>query len=140
MKILLAADGSEFTKKALAFLVTHEELLAGGELVVLNVQPPMPPRVKDFVASSVIADAQAEEAAKVLAPIEAFLKHHPEIRHRASWKAGHAGEEIVEAGRREGAHMIVMGTHGYGLLGRTLMGSVAQGVVTRSEVPVLLVK
>ena len=39
MKILFAADGSKYTKKAIAFLVTHESL-AGleDELVVLNVQ------------------------------------------------------------------------------------------------------
>jgi nucleotide-binding universal stress UspA family protein len=36
--------------------------------------------------------------------------------------------------------MVVMGTHGHGLLGRALMGSVAQRVVTESTVPVLLVR
>jgi nucleotide-binding universal stress UspA family protein len=36
--------------------------------------------------------------------------------------------------------MIVMGTHGHGLLGRAMMGSVAQRVVTDSPVPVLLVR
>ncbi len=36
--------------------------------------------------------------------------------------------------------MIVMGTHGHGLIGRALMGSVAQRVVTDAEIPVLLVK
>jgi nucleotide-binding universal stress UspA family protein len=33
-----------------------------------------------------------------------------------------------------------MGTHGYGLLGRTFIGSVAQKVITDSDIPVLLVK
>jgi nucleotide-binding universal stress UspA family protein len=36
--------------------------------------------------------------------------------------------------------MIVMGTHGRGLFGRVLMGSVAQRVLTEAKVPVLLVK
>ena len=41
MKIVFAADGSASTKKALAFLVTHESLAgADDELFVLNVQPP----------------------------------------------------------------------------------------------------
>ncbi len=51
MKIVLAADGSTFTKKALAFLVTHAEFANGdGEVVVLHVQPAVPPRVKTMVA------------------------------------------------------------------------------------------
>jgi nucleotide-binding universal stress UspA family protein len=36
--------------------------------------------------------------------------------------------------------MIVMGTHGYGALGRAVMGSVAQNVISGSKVPVLLVR
>jgi nucleotide-binding universal stress UspA family protein len=36
--------------------------------------------------------------------------------------------------------MVVMGTHGHGLLGTAVMGSVAQRVVVDSDVPVLLVK
>ena len=56
MKILLAADGSPFTKKALAFLVTHEGLAsARDELVVLHVQPPIPPRVTTMVGGDEIA-------------------------------------------------------------------------------------
>ncbi len=33
-----------------------------------------------------------------------------------------------------------MGTHGLGMIGRALMGSVAQRVITGSDIPVLLVK
>ena len=54
MKIVFAADGSACTKKALAFLVTHESLGgAGDELLVLNVQPPLPPSVELMVRSDV---------------------------------------------------------------------------------------
>lgn len=139
MKILLAADGSAYTKKALAFLVNNEALLHNAELVVLHVQLPMPPRVRAFVAPELIAAYHEEEAAKVTVPIEAFLQRHP-VRFRITSALGHVAEQVSEAARREGAHMIVMGTHGYGLLGRTVMGSVAQGVIARSDIPVLLVK
>ncbi|HZN46158.1 MAG TPA: universal stress protein [Ramlibacter sp.] len=36
--------------------------------------------------------------------------------------------------------MIMMGTHGHGILGRALLGSVAQNVITECDIPVLLVK
>jgi nucleotide-binding universal stress UspA family protein len=41
---------------------------------------------------------------------------------------------------REKSHLIVMGTHGYGAVGRLVLGSVSQRVVADCEVPVLLVK
>jgi nucleotide-binding universal stress UspA family protein len=109
MKILFAADGSKFTKKALGFLMAHEELTGdGGELVVLNVQAPVPPRVKTMLGSSAVADCHHEEARKVLDPIELFLAHH-EVPFKSRWLVEHAAEEIVRAAGQSEAAMIVMG-------------------------------
>ena len=140
MKILLAADGSEYTKKALAFLVTHEGLCGpDDELFVLNVQPLVPPRVTTMVGGDVVNDYYREEAREVLDPIEQFLKRH-ELRFRTAMVVGSPTKELLAAATREKAQLIVMGTHGRGLVGRALMGSVAQRVVADCEVPVLLVK
>jgi len=140
MKILFAADGSKFTKKAMAFLVTHDSLAGAlDEVVVLNVQPPFPGRVKTMVGAATVTAYHQEEAQKVLSPIEKLLKRH-KLQFRVISVVGTPAAEIVRAAQREKAHLIVMGTHGHGLLGRAVMGSVAQRVVTDSDVPVLLVK
>ena len=140
MKILFAADGSKYTKKALAFLVNHDSLAgASDELVVLNVQMPFPGRVKTMVGSATVAAYHKDEAEKVLSPIEKLLKRH-KLKFRVTTVVGAPAAEIVRAAQREKAHMIVMGTLGLGLLGRAVMGSVAQRVVADSDVPVLLVK
>ena len=140
MKIVLAADGSSYTKKALAFLVTHEELAGGdGHLVVVNVQPAVPPRVKSMLGATAVNEYHADESAKVLKPIEKFLQRH-DLGYTTRWSVGNPGQEIVKIAKKEKAHLIVMGTHGHGLLGRALMGSVAQNVMTECEIPVLLVK
>ena len=140
MKILLAVDGSKFTKKALAFLVTHDNIVGTeDEIVVFNVQPPVPPRVKALLGAGVVASYHKEEAEKVLKPIDNFLKRHS-LAYRTEWVVGPPSQEVVLAAKREKAQMIVMGTHGHGLLGRALMGSVAQKVVAETDVPVLLVK
>lgn len=140
MKILFAADGSKFTKKALAFLATHENLAGpGDEVIVLHVQPPVPPRVKTMVGAGIVNDYYQDESAKVLDPIARFLKRHP-APYRTRWVIGSPSEEILKAAGREKAHMIVMGTHGHGLISRALMGSVAQKVVADADIPVLLVK
>ncbi|MBE7939639.1 MULTISPECIES: universal stress protein [Ramlibacter] len=140
MKILLAADGSAFTKKALAFLVTHETLCGpGDELLVLHVQAPIPPGVKTMVGAEVVHDWHTQEARKVLAPVERFLARH-EVPFKTLWRVGHAAAEIPAIARKQKCHLVVMGTHGHGFLGRAVMGSVSQKVVETSEVPVLLVK
>lgn len=140
MKIVFAADGSHCTKKALAFLVTHENLVGpDDEVLVLNVQPAVPPRVRSAVGAEIVRKFHEDEAEKVLAPIRRFLAKH-EIRFREDWQVGHAAEQILRAVARSRAHMVVMGTHGHGALGRALLGSVAQKVVAGTEVPVLLVK
>lgn len=140
MKILLAADGSSYTKKALAYLVTHPELAgADGQVVVVNVQPAMPPRVKSMVGAAAVADYHREEAEKVLKPIEKFLQRH-DLAFSSRWAVGSPEQEIVKAAKKEKAHLVLMGTHGHGILGRALLGSVAQNVLTHCDVPVLLVK
>jgi nucleotide-binding universal stress UspA family protein len=140
MKILFAADGSKFTKKALAFLVTHEGLLdEPNELHVLHVQPALPPRVKTVAGRELVTNYHLKEAESVLAPIRKFLQRHPVTFH-ADWVVGVPAIEIVKAAKKDKAHLIVMGTHGHGVLGRILMGSVAQRVVSECDVPILLVK
>jgi nucleotide-binding universal stress UspA family protein len=140
MRILFAADGSKYTKKALAFLTANESLAGpDGEIVVLNVQTPMPPRVRSMVGADAVGSYHAEEAAKVLEPIRRFLERKG-IHARCEWKTGEAAAQIVATATRTGSHMIVMGTHGYGVIGRAVMGSVASRVLAEAEIPVLLVK
>ena len=140
MKILLAADGSEYTKKALAFLVNHESMVSSNdEMVVLNVQPPVPGRVVTVMGSAEVAAYHREESDKVLDPIKKFLDKHA-LNYRTESVVGQPVEEILKAATKENSHLIVMGTHGHGLIGRALMGSIAQRVVSECDVPVLLVK
>jgi nucleotide-binding universal stress UspA family protein len=140
MKIVLAADGSSYTKKALAYLVTHEEFAgADAEIVVVNVQPSVPPRVRSMVGATAVNDYHREESEKVLKPIEKFLTRH-DLRFTSRSAVGSPGTEIVKVANKEKAHLIVMGTHGHGILGRALLGSVAQNVLTTCDIPVLLVK
>jgi nucleotide-binding universal stress UspA family protein len=140
MRIVLAADGSKYTEKALAFIANQASILGqGGELVVVNVQPSIPPRVRSMVGADAVSTYHQEEAEEVLKPIRAFLDGKG-IAYRCEWHAGEPAEQVIAVARKEGADLIVMGTHGYGVLGRAVMGSIAQRVLHDSPVPVLLVK
>jgi nucleotide-binding universal stress UspA family protein len=52
---------------------------------------------------------------------------------------GNIKEEIVEAVRDHHADVIIMGTHGRGLLRRLIIGSVTEGILRDSAIPVLTV-
>ena len=140
MKVLLAADGSKYTKKALAFLVNHESLVGSNdELFVLNVQLQVPSRVTSLLGSAEVLAYHHEESDKVLNPIKKFLDKHG-LNYRCSSVVGHPVDEILKTAAKEKSHLIVMGTRGHGLIGRALIGSIAQRVVADCDVPVLLVK
>lgn len=52
---------------------------------------------------------------------------------------GHPTEEILKMADEENCDLIVMGSHGKGLLRTTLLGSVSRSVLERSKKPVLIV-
>jgi nucleotide-binding universal stress UspA family protein len=140
MKILLAVDGSSYTKKMLAYLTTHDELFgASNDYTVLTVQPPLPPRARAAVGKEVVNSYYAEETEKVMAPVLKFLARHG-ISAKSEWKVGLAGETIAKFADAGPFELLVMGSHGHSSLGNLVMGSVATQVLAQSKVPVLLVR
>jgi nucleotide-binding universal stress UspA family protein len=140
MKILLAVDGSPYTKKMLAYLATHNELFTpGNDYTVFTVQPVLPPRARAAVGKDVVDSYYAEEAEKVLAPVSKFLLRHG-IDAKSSWKVGHADESIAKLADSGKFDLLVMGSHGHGTLVNLVMGSVATKVLAKCKVPVLLVR
>lgn len=140
MKILLAVDGSAHTKKMLAYLVTHGELLAPtNSFTLLTVQPQLPPRARSMVGKDAVETYQREEAEKVLGPATQFLVRHG-INPKSIAKVGHAGETICKVANTGKYDLLVMGSHGHGVFGNLVMGSVATQVLSHSKVPVLLVR
>jgi len=138
MIIILAADGSRFTRKAVAFLLKHKHWAYddANEIIVINVQVRMTSR---SLPKSVLAVHYKDVAEAVLKPIELLLRRH-KVANRSVWTTGYPATEIVKLAKKERAQLIVMGTRGRSTLGRVFMGSVAQEVVSASKVPVLLVK
>ena len=140
MKILFAADGSTFTKKALTFLVNNQALIGeGDELVVVHVQDVISAQIERKLGSAEVTAYQAKQADAVFKPIMKFLDKRA-TKYRCVWLVGGAASQIIAASKRERVQMIVMGAHGHGLLSRMFMGSVAQKVLVESEIPVLLIK
>ena len=140
MKILLAVDGSQYTKKMLAYLVTHAETFGGdNSFTLLTIQAAIPPRARAALGKSVVDQYQLDEAERVLTPVAKFLLRHG-IDAKSAWKVGHAGELIAKFAESGKFDLLVMGSHGHGALGNLVMGSVATKVLAQCEVPTLLVR
>lgn len=140
MKILLAVDGSAYTKKMLAYMVNHTETFGDGDtMTLLTVQMAIPSRARAALSKEVVAQYQLEEAERVLSPVSKFLLRHG-IDAKSAWKVGNAGEQIAKYAEAGNFEMIVMGSHGHGALGNLVMGSVATKVLANCAIPVLLVR
>ena len=62
------------------------------------------------------------------------------VEARALILTGFADEAIIEAAKREGADLIVMGTHGRRGAARLFLGSVAARVISTAPCPVMTVR
>jgi nucleotide-binding universal stress UspA family protein len=140
MKVLLAVDGSDYTKRMLAYLAAHEELLGAGNLfTALNVTLAIPARIARFIDKATIDSHGEEEANDVFKPIRAFAQQQ-HWDFSTAHVQGPAAEAIANYARDTKPDLIIMGSHGHSALASVVMGSTASGVLARCEVPVLLVR
>lgn len=140
MKILIAADGSAFTKRMLAYLAAHDEWLgAHHEYTVLTVVMGVPSRAAAVLDKATLKGYYADEAAKVFKPIRAFFERQG-IRASYVAKVGHAADEIAALAEAGQFDLLLMGSHGHGNLASLVMGSVATRVMARCKTPLLLVR
>lgn len=133
--ILVAVDESEPARWATQLAVRlAKELKAAVSLVHVVSAPgrfmsePLP---ENTLLKLVAADDPVLKAARALVP--------DELAGGLTLREGEAAPQIVDAARECAADLIVIGTHGRGVLGRFLLGSTAEAVVRRAPCPALTV-
>lgn len=140
MKILLAVDGSEYTRKMLDYVIANKSLFdASHRYTLFTAQPALPPHARSALGANVVHDYHEDEAKKVLEPAMAQLAAAG-LNADSAWKAGHVGDTIAARAKEGGYDMVIMGSHGHGALGRLVMGSVSTQVLAQCGVPVLLIR
>lgn len=140
MKILLAVDGSDYTRKMLEYVTANRTLFDPSHTyMVMTAQPELPPHVRSSLGATAVKDYHEDEAVKVLEPAVAALASGG-LTAQHVWKAGPAGETVAKFAEEGQFDMIIMGTHGHGSLARLVMGSVTTQVLAHCGVPVLLVR
>jgi nucleotide-binding universal stress UspA family protein len=140
LKILVAVDGSPYTKRMLAYLAAHDEWLGGAhDYTVMHTVPAVPPRAAAVLDKQVLKDYYEAEAEKVFKPIRAFFVRQG-ITASYVAKVGAAGDTIASAADKGKFDLLMMGSHGHGTLTSLVMGSVATKVLANCRTPVLLVR
>lgn len=144
-KILVPVDFSEGSKAALDLAATFAKTF-GATLELLHVwaPPTMVPMPLVVVTSAAEQPMSLEELARTTAGtqmkdlVEPLRKQGLEVHARVA--IGTPAREIAELAGLGHFDLVVMGTHGRGLLGHALLGSVAEKVVRHAPCPVMTVR
>ncbi|NTV88405.1 MAG: universal stress protein [Burkholderiaceae bacterium] len=132
MKILLAVDGSPFSRKMLIYVASNEKWFRREfTYILLHVAPGAPGR------GGASGDSRSEP---ILDEAAHFLRDQVSFDAVKMSLQGKPATVIPDFARRQECNLIVMGSHGYRGLTSLVLGSVTQGVLTSSHVPVLVVR
>lgn len=141
LRILIAADGSPYTKLAARHVAEHLDWFsAKPEIHVVHVEPAMPyPRAQALVGKAAVLAYQQDEAEAALAVAEAELDRAG-VPYRTSWRVGDVVNELSTYVKANRIDLMVMGSHGHGALANLALGSIAQKCLATLEVPILVLR
>lgn len=141
MKILIAVDGSDYSRRAAEYVRQHAGLLAEPpELHVLHVHPPLPyPGAANIVGKAAIESYQRDESLAALAVAEKALAGS-RTPAKSSWCVGDVVEEVRRYVEKNGIDLIVVGSHGRGAVGTFALGSVTMKLLALLKTPILVVR
>lgn len=145
----IALDGSAYGLAAIRYVVQHRELFgAQPTLHLIHVAPDLfsivVPGLGDAPAplyspEKVLA-AQSAAFEKALAPARKLLAKAGLAATGVSLAGNSAGDAIAAYAKRKRLDLLVMGSHGHGLLKSAVMGSVATRVASCCSTPLLLIR
>jgi nucleotide-binding universal stress UspA family protein len=145
---VLGVDGSKGSRHAVDFLARLSPPRGSRVTVVAVVEPMRLPSMALMPAAvrQVIAAEGAAENARRRTEGERHTAAAARVLERVGWTAlrsvreGQPLADLLAATEEAGAHVLVVGARGVGGVERLLLGSVAEGALTRSPVPVLVVR
>jgi nucleotide-binding universal stress UspA family protein len=140
MKILVAADGSKFTRQAVKYMLEHLDMFGSNpEIHLLHVRPPLPGRAAAALGRNVVKDYYDDETDAALGSARRTLQKAG-IRFKELRAVGDPGEVIADQAKRGKYSLVIMGSHGHGTLATLVLGSAASKVLANCKVPALIVR
>jgi nucleotide-binding universal stress UspA family protein len=147
-RVALAFDGSPSARRAVAFLAALQ-VPAGGQVTLIRVleQAALPSLalMPTAARTALLAQAAAIDAAQEKKARNQIETAAAELR-RAGWKVevllrkGAPLHEVLTSAQRGRAQLLALGVRGHSKVERLLLGSVAEGALHRSPIPVLVTR
>ena len=147
MNILIATDGSEYSKSAVETAAEHL-WPAGSQLRVISVvDPPIPIGGEIYMMDMNIyeeaAKVQREQAQRFVEDAAVVIRkgiNNQNVSVSVDVLTGSANRRIVEEAEEWGADLIMLGSHGYKIWERVLLGSVSLSVAQHAKCSVWIVR
>ncbi len=156
--ILYATDLSESAKPALSWAMSLAEKY-DASISIIHIIPDMIEELSASMGYDLLAHYKVEQLAdlnkdgqndakdaikdRIKSVCDQMNDDFPSCRmdfHHIIIKAGHPVKSIIDTAKDGGFDIVVMGTHGHGILDNLLLGSVARGVVQKCPIPVLTIR
>ena len=109
------------------------------QYTVVHCVAHLPSRATAYFGRETLGSYCGDESEKVCKPIRVFFQRHG-MEATFAGKVGQAAEAIASLATKGKVDLMVLGSHGHGVLGNLVMGSVATRVVTSCRTPVLIVR
>ena len=144
-KLLVATDGSDTAWKAVKYAVGFAKQI-DASITLLSVIDK---------SALIVQSIPVGMASNLIAPIDDYIQQAVEgytqkaeklckkngIKVKKVIRSGHPVEEIIKEAKRSKASIIVLGTHGKGMLESAVLGSITHGVIHNStKHPVLVIR
>ena len=152
-KILYATDLSPNSVYALRYALQSAKLY-GAEIIIIHavetpyigyapiLNPYVNEREQHRLYAERVAEAKGDIEKRLKAVFGEELEQHrgyADIVSHIEICEGFPAEKILETARQFDCDMIIMGTHGKGLIANTFLGSIAKRVLRRTRLPIFIV-
>jgi len=148
MKILIATDGSDFSRKAVEKCCEILGKESGAEIKIISlVERPMPMANEPFAISGeyylALEEDLRRQAKNAVSDAEEIIRKNTggnKLSLESEVLMGNVKRVIVDEAAKFKADLIVVGSHGRGFFNRLMLGSVSDFVVHHAPCSVLVVK
>ncbi len=138
--ILTAIDFSEVTNAVVKYAIKFAKSY-NSSIRLLHIAEPPSAFLGDDFGPQVIRDVKAETIKKEHRQLDAITDQMKSegIEVKSILVQGSTVEKIIVQAEKSNADIIILGSHGKGVIASAIMGSTCQGVIQKSNCPVLVV-